>query len=327
MSVFTPVSREQLADWLAAYDLGAPTALEGIAEGVQNSNFFVDTADGGRHVLTLFEQVEATALPFYLDLMAHLARRGIPCPAPRPMRDGRLLGTLNGRPAALFSRLAGTSATAPTPAHCARAGEALAHLHRAGAGFPAPPHPRGEAWVEAAATRIAPRLPADDAALLADERAAQRAARGECGKLPAGVIHADLFRDNVLFVTGDDGTPRIGGLLDFYFAGHGDFLFDLAVTANDWCIDADGGLDEVRLRALVAAYHGVRPLDAAESAAWPLRLRAAALRFWLSRLEDFHCPPAGEAVTVRNPDDYRRILLARREAGDGLRLADAAGCA
>ncbi len=320
MSVFTPVSREQLAAWLAAYDLGALRALAGIAEGVQNSNFFVDTEDGahGRHVLTLFENVDPAALPFYLDLMAHLARHGIPCPAPRPMRDGRLLGTLNGRPAALFSRLSGASVAQPSPAHCAAAGAALAGLHLAGRDFPAPPHPRGADWVEATAARLLPRLPAADAGLLADELAAQRAPLGE---LPAGVIHADLFRDNVLFV--DDGAvPRIGGLLDFYFAGRGDFLFDLAVAANDWCGDDDGRLDERRLQALLAAYHAVRPLVAGERAAWPRRLRAAALRFWLSRLEDFHCPQPGETVTVRDPEAYRRILLARRALGAApLRLA------
>ncbi|MFC5299750.1 homoserine kinase [Azospira restricta] len=317
MSVFTSVSREQLAVWLEAYDLGAPTALVGIAEGVQNSNFFVDT-ERGRHVLTLFERgVDAALLPFYLDLMAHLAQHGIPCPAPRPMRDGRLLGELNGRPAALFSRLAGASVLRPTPAQCAAAGAALARLHLAGRDFPAPPHPRGSDWVAATAARLRPLLPAADAALLADELAAQGA---PAAALPAGVIHADLFRDNVLFV-GDGDAPRIGGLLDFYFAGRGDFLFDLAIVANDWC-DDDGGLDAIRLQPLLAAYHAARPLTAAELAAWPRQLRAAALRFWLSRLEDFHCPQPGETVTVRDPDAYRRILLARRALGDApLRLA------
>ncbi|HEX5801540.1 MAG TPA: homoserine kinase [Azospira sp.] len=311
MSVFTSVSREQLADWLRAYDLGAPTALVGIAEGVQNSNFFVDT-ERGRHVLTLFENVDPAQLPFYLDLMAHLAAHDIPCPAPRPARDGRLLGELNGRPAALFSRLAGRSVTQPTPAHCAAAGAALARLHLAGRDFPAPPHPRGRRWVETTAARLLPRLPADDAELLADEVAQQGAV---AAALPAGVIHADLFRDNVLFV--DDGdaagsAPRIGGLLDFYFAGHGEFLFDLAIVANDWCGTDDGGLDAGLLQALLAAYHARRPLTAAECAAWPQQLRAAALRFWLSRLEDFHCPQPGETVTVRDPEAFRCILLQRR---------------
>lgn len=311
MSVFTSVSREQLADWLRAYDLGAPTALVGIAEGVQNSNFFVDT-EGGRHVLTLFENVDPAQLPFYLDLMAHLAAHDIPCPAPRPARDGSLLGKLNGRPAALFSRLAGRSVTQPTPAHCAAVGTALARLHLAGRDFPAPPHPRGRDWNEATAARLLPLLPAADAALLADEMAVQGAVPTA---LPAGVIHADLFRDNVLFVDDEDAaahTPRIGGLLDFYFAGHGEFLFDLAIVANDWCGTDDGSLDDGLVQALLAAYHARRPLNAAECAAWPDQLRAAALRFWLSRLEDFHCPQPGETVTVRDPEAFRSILLQRR---------------
>jgi homoserine kinase type II len=307
VSVFTSVSREQLAAWLEAYDLGAPTALVGIAEGVQNTNFFVDT-ERGRHVLTLFENVDPAQLPFYLDLMAHLAAHGIPCPAPRPARNGQLLERLNGRPAALFSRLTGSSVIQPTPAQCVAVGDALARLHLAAADFPAPPHPRGRDWIAATARRLQSLLPAADAALLADEMAAQQVPERA---LPAGVIHADLFRDNVLFVgTGD--RVKIGGLLDFYFAGHGEFLFDLAIVANDWCGSEGGELDENRLGPLLAAYHARRPLNAAEREAWPLQLRAAALRFWLSRLEDFHCPQAGESVTVRDPDAFRRILVQRR---------------
>jgi len=312
VSVFTSVSREQLADWLQCYAVGAPTTLAGIAEGVQNSNFFVDT-EHGRYVLTLFENVDPAQLPFYLDLMAHLASHGIPCPAPVPARDGSLLGALNGRPAALFSRLRGASVDVPAAAHCAAVGTTLARLHLAGRDFPAPPHPRGSDWLEATAARLLPRLPAVDADLLADELAVQRQPSTE---LPAGVIHADLFRDNVLFV--ETGTPAVagtlGGLLDFYFAGYGEFLFDLAIVANDWCVDASGGLDDLRLQPLLAAYHAVRPFTAAERLAWPRQLRLAALRFWLSRLEDFHCPPAGEAVTVRDPAAFRRILLSRRES-------------
>ena len=306
MSVFTPVSPAQLADWLQRYDLGPLVALQGISEGVQNSNFFVDTADA-HHVLTLFEKVERALLPFYLDLMAHLARHDIPCPAPRAARDGSLLGELNGRPAALFSRLSGTSVVAPTPAHCAAIGRALARLHLAGRDFPAPPHPRGSDWIAATAARVMPFLPAVDAAMLTAELAFQRE---DTAALPGGVIHADLFRDNVLFNAGGD-APAIGGLLDFYFAGRGDWLFDLAIVANDWCGQADATLDEERTRALLAAYAAVRPFSAAEHAAWPRQLRAAALRFWLSRLEDFHCPQPGEDVTVRDPDAYRRILAQR----------------
>lgn len=312
MSVFTPVSPEQLAHWLDRYALGALRSLVGISEGVQNSNFFVDT-DGGRHVLTLFERVDPALLPFYLDLMAHLARHGIPCPAPRPARDGSLLGELNGRPAALFSRLSGRSVMTPSPAHCAAVGAVLARLHLAGGDFPAPPHPRGCDWIAATAARVMPLLPAAEADLLAAELAWQQAA---APALPSGVIHADLFRDNVLFA-GD----AIGGLLDFYFAGHGEFLFDLAIVANDWCADAAGGLDAQRTAALVDGYAAIRALTPEERAAWPRQLRAAALRFWLSRLEDFHCPHPGEDVTVRDPEAYRRILCRRIADGAAVSLA------
>ena len=304
MSVYTPVSREQLADWLTRFDVGAARDIRGIAEGIQNSNFFVDT-DTGQYVLTLFERVASASLPFYLALMAHLAAHGVPCPRPLPARDGALLGTLNGKPAALFSRLSGSAIAHPAPAHCAAIGRALAQLHLAGAGFPAPPHPRGSDWRTATTQRVLPQLGAADARLLARELEHQQRAETP---LPAGVIHADLFRDNVLF-EGD----AIGGLLDFYFAGHGDFLFDLAIVANDWCSDTNGGLDPSRTQALLAAYGAIRPVTAAERAAWPDRLRAAALRFWLSRLEDFHFPITGESVTVRDPAVFGLLLQRRIE--------------
>lgn len=313
VSVFTPVSQAQLAEWLRDYDLGALLDLSGIAEGVQNSNFFVDT-EKGRHVLTLFESVDPERLPFYLGLMAHLATHGIPCPAPRSARDGRLLGRLNGRPAALFSRLSGASIVRPTPAHCAALGALLARLHLAARDFPAPPHPRGSDWMAGVARRIRRFLPTDDAVLI-DEELTLLAV--PAAALPSGIIHADLFRDNVLFGDTDSGRtpPGIGGVLDFYFAGHGEFLFDLAIVANDWCTDDAGELDPERLRELLGAYHALRPLTPGERDAWPACLRAATLRFWLSRLEDFHCPQAGESVTVRDPEVFRRLLLRRRRPG------------
>lgn len=306
MSVYTPVSADELAAWLERYPLGGLRSLTGIREGVQNSNFFVET-EGGSHVLTLFEQVDPALLPFYLDLMARLSARGIPCPAPRAMRDGRLLGELKGRPATLFSRLSGVALSDVGAAHCAAAGEALARLHLAAADMPAPAHPRGAGWIAATAARVLPRLAGDDATLLANELAFQAQATPT---LPAGVIHADFFRDNVLF----DATatpPRIAGILDFYFAGHGEWLFDLAIAANDWCSDASGKLDAARADALIAAYAAQRPLTADEQAAWPRALRAAALRFWLSRLDEFHAPAAGSEISVRDPAAYGRILRAR----------------
>lgn len=314
MSVFTPVPPAELESWLTGFDVGTLRALHGIAEGVQNSNFFVSTS-AGEYVLTLFEHIETAALDYYLALMAHLAARGIPCPAPIPARSGALLGQLCGKPAALFSRLPGRTVAEPDAAQCAAAGDALARLHLAGADFARRlPHPRDAAWRQALAPTLLPLLPADDAALLERELTHQAAQRAGTPPLPGGAIHADLFRDNVLFADG----ARIGGLLDFYFAGDGDWLFDLAVTANDWCLAADATLDPARTASLLDAYHARRPLTAAEQAAWPLQLRAAALRFWMSRLEDFHRPRPGETVTVRDPAAFRRILEARIAAGGEL---------
>lgn len=311
MSVFTQLTTGQAAAWLDGYAVGHLQGLEGIAEGVQNSNFFLGTTHG-QYVLTLFEQVPRAQLPFFTRLMAHLAARGIPCPQPVANRRGAYVGRLAGKPAVIVSRLAGASEPRPTPAQCAALGDMLARLHLAAQSCPPPlpAHVRDTAWCAGGAARLAPCLAADDAALLDDEVRHQQAGRPSV--LPRGVIHADLFRDNVLFL-GD----RVSGLLDFYFAGVDDLLFDLAVTVNDWCSTASGELDAERGNALLAAYHRRRPLITAEQAAWPTLLRAAALRFWVSRLLDRHLPRPGDLVTQRDPDVYRNILLARRAPADG----------
>jgi len=323
MSVFTSLTAPQVSAWLKHYSLGSLESLEGIAEGVQNSNFFLTTSHG-RYVLTLFEQLARRELPFYINLMAHLARHGVPCPAPLANRDNEYLGELQRKPAVIVTRLAGKSALAPTPEQCAAIGAMLADLHIAAQSYGGrQAHQRGAAWCRETAALVQPFLDEDDAALLRDELRHQ--AQHRPGDLPRGVIHADLFRDNVLF----DGE-RVSGLLDFYFAGIDDLLFDVAVTVNDWCIESDGSLDAGRCNALLAAYHASRPLTASERGAWPVMLRAAALRFWLSRLHDFHRPRAGDLVVQRNPDDYRTILRARiagsqtllpEQLQDALRLA------
>lgn len=311
MSVFTELSASVVSAWLENHSLGTLRDLTGIAEGVQNSNFYLGTTSGD-YVLTLFEQVPHAQLPFYTQLLVHLAARGIPCPAPVADRRGGYLGELAGRPALVASRLAGASEAVPSARQCAAVGAALAELHLAAQSCPLrQPHPRGTQWCAAVAAQLAPRLSPGTAALLADELQQQRALRP--AGLPRGIIHADLFRDNVLFV-GD----RLSGLLDFYFAGVDDLLFDLAVVANDWCTAAGGGIDADRCQLLLAAYHRRRPLTAGERAAWPLLLRAAALRFWLSRLQDRLLPRSGEVVTQRDPAVYEEILLAHR-ASDGRR--------
>lgn len=304
MSVFTPVTREQLQDWLSGCDVGALADFAGIAAGVQNTNYFV-TTDRGTWVLTLFETLGAAELDFYLGLMAHLARQGLPCPAPVADGAGAILRPLAGKPAVLVSRLTGQEVEAPGPAHCAAVGDALARLHLAAATYDGvQDNPRGEAWRRQAAAQVLPLLSGDDGALLQDELAYQA---GPAEALPEGLVHADLFRDNVLFQ-----GERLSGLLDFYFAARDQLLFDLAVAANDWCLDGAGNLEPGRTRALLQAYHRRRPLQAAEARAWPRLLRRAALRFWLSRLQDFHAPRAGRQVLVKDPRHFRDLLLARR---------------
>lgn len=310
MSVFTTVTPEQLSRWLERYAVGTLVELKGIAAGIENTNYFVTTSHG-RYVLTLFERLPAEQLPFYLDLMSHLARHAIPCPAPIADRDNSLFSTLNGKPAALVTRLAGAPVMSPSVHHCGLIGTTLADMHLAARTFAGTtPNPRGPQWWLETAPRVAPFLDTARRALLESELAAQAAARVQ--GLPRGAVHADLFRDNALW-DGKTGVETLSGIIDFYFAGIDTLLFDLAVTVNDWCCLPDGGLDPARLEALVGAYRKVRNLSADECSAWPLMLRAAALRFWLSRLFDFHLPRAGELTHAHDPEHFRRILELRRQ--------------
>jgi homoserine kinase type II len=303
MSVFTTVTPEQLQDWLRNYPLGMLRDLKGIASGITNTNYFV-TTESGRYVLTLFEKNPAEELPYFLDLMAHLADRGIPCPHPVANAAGAYLGILNGKPAALVTCLRGSSIENPQPKHCAAMGAMLASLHLAGQSFlPVMDNPRGPSWWTATTKAVLPFLDAAQTRLLQQELAYQAEFRGNA--LPRGVIHADLFRDNVLF----DGE-ELTGLIDFYYACNDVLAYDLAITVNDWCVDAQGELDAPRLRAMLRAYHEERPLNVAERQAWPALLRAAALRFWLSRLYDRHFPQPGELTHAKDPEHYRRILQA-----------------
>ncbi len=316
MAVFTTVTHEQATHWLERYDLGALLGLEGIASGIENTNYFV-TTERGRFVLTVFERLSAQQLPFYLGLMKHLALHAVACPDPVADRHGALFGTLHGKPAALVSRLPGRSNMAPGAVHCAQVGTLLARMHLAAADYPGRlPNQRGIDWWREAVPRVLPFLAAAQAEMLRDEFAAQQAfaASADYAALPRSAVHADLFRDNVLF----DGD-RLGGAIDFYFAGYDSWLFDLAVTVNDWCIDdASGSFERSRLGALLDAYRAVRPATDAERRAWPMALRAAALRFWLSRLDDLHSPRPAEMVTPKDPTHFERVLGARRGLAERL---------
>jgi len=313
LSVFTPVSEAELARWLRNYSVGTLVALEPIKAGIENTNYFVTTAQG-RYVLTLFERLPAEELPFYLGLMAHLARHGIPCPAPIADLSDQYLQQLNGKPAALVTRLPGRSVERPDASACRALGMLLARMHLAGRSYDAYlENPRGAKWWRSAAREVAPFLDAGKKALLEAELEFQ--ARQRLPDLPRGPVHADLFRDNALF---EDG--RISGVIDFYFAGVDALLYDVAVCANDWCLAdpaTDRALDPGRTRALLEAYQSVRPVEPAERGAWPALLRAAALRFWLSRLYDFHLPRPGMLVHAHDPEHFRDILALRAAAMTG----------
>jgi homoserine kinase type II len=301
MAVFTSVSEQEFSAWLGNYSLGTLLELQGISSGIENTNYFATTSNG-RFVLTLFEKLKANELPFFLNLMAHLARHGIPCPSPVANRHDQFLGELNGKPACIVSRLSGKSLTHPTVANCAAVGAMLGQMHVAGLGFEEPMvNPRGAAWRASAAIQVSSFLSAQDAVLLQSEVAFHE--QHTLADLPQGVVHADLFRDNVLF----DGE-RVGGLIDFYFACNDSLLYDVAITVNDWCVGESGQLDVARTRVLLDAYNVVRPFTKQEVSMWPVALRVAALRFWISRLFDLHKPRGGELVNAHNPDQFKHIM-------------------
>ena len=325
MAVFTEVSAAEASTLVARLSVGKLTDLRGIQAGIENSNFFLDTLDKGsaRHwVLTLFERLNFEQLPFYLELMRHLAQRGIPVPMPQADADGTILHRLKGKPAALVDRLPGGHQLAPDVDHCAQVGAMLARMHEAGRDLPLQqPNLRGLAWWAETVPQVLPHVSPEQQALLQSELAFQQqlAASPAYASLPRGPIHADLFRDNVMFEPGGErlghggrGHERLCGFFDFYFAGVDAFLFDIAVCLNDWCIDlASGAMADERAQAFVAAYAAVRPLSSNEQRLLPALLRAAAFRFWLSRLWDLHLPRDAALLKAHDPRHFERVLRAR----------------
>ena len=309
MAVFTPVTEEQAALLMSQLGLGELTALKGIEGGIENTNYFAST-DLGEYVLTLFERLNHEQLPFYLFLMKHLAEKGIPVPNPAANRDGDILHTLNEKPTAVVNRLSGQSQLDPEAVHCAAVGTMLARMHLAGEDYNrSQPNLRGLAWWNDTVPVVLPYLDEAQACLLQSELAYQNhIANGAAYQaLPRGPVHADLFRDNVMF----EGTA-LTGLFDFYFAGVDTWLFDLAVCMNDWCIDLQSGEHASdRAQAMLEAYQAVRPLRPAERQLLPAMLRAGALRFWISRLWDFHLPRDAAMLKPHDPTHFERVLRAR----------------
>jgi len=309
VAVFTEVSDDEAQALLSALNLGELRTLTGIQGGIENTNYFV-TTDQGEFVLTLFERLDFEHLPFYLHLMKHLAQHGIPVPDPAPDARGEILHKLCGKPAAVVNKLSGHSELAPTPAHCAAVGAMLARMHLAGRDYGlAQPNLRGLQWWNETVPVVLPFLAPPQAALIRSELAYQNhvAASSAFAALPRGPIHADLFRDNVMF----DGG-RLSGFFDFYFAGIDSWLFDLAVCLNDWCIvPATGETEPERAQPFVDAYAGVRPLAGAERQLLPAMLRAGALRFWISRLWDYHLPREAAILKPHDPGHFERVLRQR----------------
>lgn len=315
MAVFTSVSAEDARTLLTRYDLGELVSLRGITAGIENTNYFLTTTRG-EYVLTLFEVLTQAQLPFYVELMHHLASRGIPAPEPQTLHDGARITELHGKPATIVSMLPGGYEPAPGPAHCALTGTTLARAHLAARDFAIEqPNLRGLPWWRETVPKVRPFLEGAQADMLLDELARQEALAGTPARarLPRGPAHCDLFRDNVLFAgTYDD--PRMGGFIDFYFAGCDTWLFDVAVSVNDWCIDrASGQLQPELLRPWLQAYAGERPFTDDEREAWPDMLCAAALRFWISRLYDFFLPRPAQTLKPHDPRHFERILRLRRE--------------
>lgn len=312
MAVYTEVSFEEAAALIDRLALGPLQAFAPCAGGIENTNYFADTA-AGRFVLTVFERLRADELPFYLQLMKHHADHGLPVPRPHADASGSLLLALAGKPAAIVERLPGEHHLAPDAADCASVGTVLARLHASARDFvPAQPNLRGLVWWGETVPVVVPHLSVEQAALMEDELAYQRhlAASSAYATLPRAAIHGDLFRDNVMFV-----ERTLAGVFDFYFAGVDTLLFDIAVALNDWCVDlASGRLDEDRASAFVAAYEAVRPLETAEVRLLPALMRAAAFRFWLSRAWDQHVPRDAVVLTAHDPDHFERVLVQRREA-------------
>lgn len=309
MAVFTEVALADARALFAQLDVGELLELRGITGGIENTNYFA-TTDRGEYVLTLFERLSHAELPFYLQLMRHLAQRGIPVPLPQANAAGEILFTLCGKPVAVVNKLRGQSQLQPAASHCATLGEVLARMHLAGQDFALQqPNLRGLPWWNATAPLVYPHLNAQQLQLLQSELAHQNqiAATPQYAALPRGPVHADLFRDNVMF----EGET-LTGCFDFYFAGVDTWLFDLGVCLNDWAIHhADGRHDSERAQALLDAYQAVRPLTDVELALLPDMVRAAALRFWISRLWDFYLPREASVLQPHDPTHFERVLQQR----------------
>jgi len=307
MSVYTVVQHDQLVTHLKQYSIGELLDFQGISSGIENTNYFVTTTNG-EYVLTLFEELKAEELPYFLKIMNCVSNSGVPSACPVADQNNNFLNTLNGKPAAFVEKLAGGDIEHPNANQCATLGDALAKLHLATQELNLHrENSRGHVWRQQAAELLMPLIDDESSALIKDELNAQL--DYNTLPIPAGIIHADLFRDNALFA-GD----KLSGIIDFYYACNDYLMYDIAVAANDWCIGEDSLLDTIKFDALITAYQAVRPFTDNEIQYWPVIIRAAAFRFWLSRLRDVHFPKEGEMTHLKNPDSMKNVLIARRNS-------------
>lgn len=304
MSVFTTLTLEEVQDCFQDFSIGKITELKGIAAGITNTNYFLIT-EKSRYVLTIFEANTIDELPYFVDLMSYFAEHAIPCPAPIADKHGIALRVIKEKPALLVSCLKGKDVDSPDELQCAQVGRVLAQMHVAGVAFEqASSNQRDATWRMHTAAQVMDKLSEEDQVLLTQALAFQ--AKLDITALPKGVIHGDLFRDNVLF----DGAT-LGGFIDFYYACHDVLAYDVAIAVNDWCLTVTGEFDEPRLNAFMQAYTEVRPFNEDEQQAWQGLLCIAALRFWLSRLYDLHFPADGELTHAKDPNYFKNILLKR----------------
>jgi len=304
MSVFTTLTLSEAQTCLRDYSIGEITELKGIAAGITNTNYFVITTKA-RYVLTIFEANRFEDLPYFVALMTHLAEHDIPCPAPIVDKNGKALQVIKDKPALLVTCLKGRDVKTPDTEQCAQVGRVLAKMHLAGESFNlTSSNQRDDEWRNYTASLVMDKLSPEDQSLLRQALTFQN--QLDLSSLPKGVIHGDLFRDNVLF----DGA-ELGGFIDFYYACYDVLAYDVAIAVNDWCLTNTGEFDEPRLNAFMQAYTEVRPFNDAEKNVWQGLLSIAALRFWLSRLYDLHFPAEGELTHAKDPDYFKQILLKR----------------
>lgn len=308
MSVFTPLERHELETFLEPYGLGRLHDFQGIAGGSENSNFFV-SLEQAECVLTLVERGPVDELPFFVELLEVLHQAGLPVPYALHTPEGEALRVLAEKPALLQPRLSGSHVTVPNLHHCVEVGRLLARLHLATQAQPLErPSDRGLDWMLREGPLCAVNLPEDQLPLLRETLEEAAALKCRVAELPRANLHADLFRDNVLF----DG-PHLSGVIDFYNACSGPMLYDIAIAVNDWCSHPDGELEASRAQALLAGYSALRHFSPLEAELWPVMLRIACLRFWLSRLLAVEAH-AGRGVLIKDPEEFRRKLQVRRGA-------------